>query len=400
MSFGTGLDLLVIVFLGLTAFAGLRRGLMMTVVGAAGFIAGAGLGLWLLPDWIATLLPDGPPIARPLLLVAGVLMLAMLAEELLVRLTAGLAQSLVRSPFGMVDAVLGAVLTVVVAAATTWFTAGVLRVVVPGELARGIGQSRVVAAIDALMPASTDSLLGGVKATLDEYGFPRVFSAIGAEPIRPVDPIDPSVSSLPAVRAASASVLRVDAQAPACSRSQEGTGWVYQKGLVVTNAHVVAGAKSVRVRAGNNSLSARVVAFDAQRDLAVLSVDGLKAAPLQMGRELEHGESAIVVGYPLGGPLRVDPARVREVLQARGDDIYGRSQVQREVYSLLATVQPGNSGGPLIAPDGTVSGVVFARSLDDQKTGYALTLDEARPVLSKVTKDSPMVGTGNCTAAH
>lgn len=399
MSLGTALDVVLVVFLALAGLAGLRRGLLVTVAAAVGFVAGALLALALLPDRIAGLVSGGSPLLRPLLLVLGLVVLATVAQTIGVRLVAGLAHRLGRSPLGALDAILGAALTLVVAAATTWFVAGTLRVVAPGELARGIGQSKVVAAIGAAMPASSEQVLGQVKAALDEYGFPRVFSSIGAEPIRSVPGADPAVALSPQIRAATSAVLRVDADASACSRSQEGTGWVYRPGLVATNAHVVAGAQGVRVSAGGRSLAARVVLFDPATDLAVLAVDGLTAAPLPLGRELSHGDSAVVAGYPLGGPLKVDAVRVREVLQARGADIYGREAVQREVYSLLAAVRPGNSGGPLLAPDGTVSGVVFARSLDDAQTGYALTLDTARPVLERASRTASAVGTGPCAAA-
>ncbi|WP_116112354.1 MarP family serine protease [Austwickia chelonae] len=397
MNVGVVLDILLLLLLASGALAGYRRGLLVTFVSAAGFLVGAALGLWLLPGYVALWVPDSPAAFRPAVLVGGTLFLALVVQGLFVKVVAQIAHGLDRSRLGVVDSVLGAVLTVVVTSATAWFTVGVLRVVVPGELARGIGQSRVVAAIDSAMPATSEQVLGEVKTTLDAYGFPRVFSTIGAEPIRPVAGVDPSVATSPAIQKAVNSVLRIDASAPACSRSQEGTGWVYSPGMVVTNAHVVAGSKNVRVRTGNSSLPAKVVAFDAKRDLAVLSVNNLRHQPLPLGRSLENGESAVVAGYPLGGPLKVDAARIREILEAHGDDIYGSSPVQRQVYSLLATVRPGNSGGPLLAPDGSVAGVVFARSLDDKETGYALTLEEARPVLKSVNRQSPEVSTGNCT---
>jgi len=399
VTFGTALDVVLLGFLALCALAGLRRGLLVTVVAAVGFVGGAALALWLLPDRIAELVTGGSPLLRPMLLVLGVVILATVVQTLAVRLVAGAARRLGTSALGALDALLGAVLTLAVAAATTWLLAGTLRVVAPGELARGIGQSRVVAGIGAAMPAGSDQLLGGLKARLDEYGFPRVFTSIDPEPIRPVPGVDAGVVATPQIRTAVSSVLRIDADAPSCSRSQEGTGWVYRPGLVVTNAHVVAGSQGVRVSVAGRSLPARVVVFDPRRDLAVLSVDGLAAAPLRLGAPLGHGDSAVIAGYPLAGPLKIEAARVREVLMARGNDIYGADRVQREVYSLLATVQPGNSGGPLLAPDGTVAGVVFARSLDDPQTGYAVTLAEARPVLDQAGRSAAAVGTGGCTAA-
>lgn len=85
-------------------------------------------------------------------------------------------------------------------------------------------------------------------------------------------------------------------------------------------------------------------------------------------------------------------------LEARGLDIYGRERVIREIYSLAATVQPGNSGGPLLDTEGRVVGVIFAKSLEDDSTGYALTLAEARPVLDQATSAGAAVDTGACVA--
>ena len=151
-------------------------------------------------------------------------------------------------------------------------------------------------------------------------------------------------------------------------------------GRVVTNAHVVAGmaAPQVRVHGTGRSYDARVVVFDPRRDLAVLAVPGLTAPPLALGRQLSRGDGAVVAGYPLDGPYRLDAARVRTVLDARGADIYGDPGTVREVYSLFARVQPGNSGGPLLSKTGAVVGIVFAKSLDDESTGYALTLTRRR----------------------
>jgi len=130
----------------------------------------------------------------------------------------------------------------------------------------------------------------------------------------------------------------------------------------------------------------------------VLSVPGLSLPPLQLGGEVRRGESAAVPGFPLDGPYRVVSARVRAQLDARGLDIYGRERVVREIYSLATTVQPGNSGGPLLDPQGRVVGVIFAKSLEDDTTGYALTLAEAKPVLDAAADAQSEVDTGACVA--
>ena len=186
--------------------------------------------------------------------------------------------------------------------------------------------------------------------------------------------------------------------AESCSRGQEGSGWVVGPQRVVTNAHVVAGvtAEHVRVQGTGRSYDARVIVFDPKRDLAVLSVPGLQAPALRQGPGLKRADGAIVAGFPLDGPYRLDPARVRDLLRATGADIYGNPGVVREIYSLFGKVEPGNSGGPLLSPSGEVVGIVFAKSLDDDQTGYALTLAEARPVLEAASSSFAPVNTGGC----
>ena len=199
---------------------------------------------------------------------------------------------------------------------------------------------------------------------------------------------------------AATSIVKITGVAASCNRGQEGSGWVVAPERVVTNAHVVAGTSSdhVRIQGTGRSYDASVVVFDPQRDLAVLSVPGLPAPALTQGPNLKRSDSAIVAGFPLDGPYRLDPARVRDTLTATGADIYGNPGAVREVYSLFARVEPGNSGGPLLSVSGEVVGIVFAKSLDDDQTGYALTLDEARPVLEAAGSAFSPVSTGGCAA--
>jgi S1-C subfamily serine protease len=202
------------------------------------------------------------------------------------------------------------------------------------------------------------------------------------------------------VQRAAAGVVKITGTARSCSRSQEGTGWVLKPGVVVTNAHVVAGVErpNVQPRGQGRSYPSRVVVFDPVRDLAVLNVEGLPAPALTLGTDVTADANASVAGFPLNGPYRVDPARVREVITARGEDIYGSGGSTRLVYSLNARVQPGNSGGPLLDTRGRVVGVVFAKSLDDDRTGYALTLAEAKPVLTAGLVPREPVSSGPCAA--
>ena len=397
----TVLDYLLLLLFISYAITGYRQGLVVSVLSLAGFLSGGALAMWLLPlainQWADL---DGSPLLRSVVLIAGVFILASAGQALFVALGGRLRQRIRIKPAQAFDAALGAVAVVVSAAVLVWFIAGALRGGAPAPLAKAIGESRVLRTIDSVVPPETSRLFAGFREVLDREGFPRVFEGIESERIAPVAPPDQSVAQTAGVRQAAGSVIKVTGVADACNRGQEGSGWVVARERVVTNAHVVAGMRSatLRIHGTGRSYTGRVVIFDPHRDLAVLSVPGLPAQPLRQGPDLGRGDSGVVAGFPLDGPYRLDAARVREVVQARGSDIYGQPGTSREVYSLYAQVRPGNSGGPLLSTDGRVVGVVFAKSLDDDRTGYALTMDEARPVLDAAPGASTPVDTGACVA--
>src|SRR5690606_4156525 len=192
------------------------------------------------------------------------------------------------------------------------------------------------------------------------------------------------------------SVVKVEGSAPQCSRRIDGSGFVYSPRHVMTNAHVVAGVKEPKVLVGGRSHAARVVLFDPQRDVAVLYVPSLRRPSLSFDDDGRSGASAVVAGHPEGGPLTVGSARIRSKENARGPDIYHRTETVREVYSIRATVRPGNSGGPLLTPRGDVYGVVFAAAVDDPQTGYVLTADEVGSAARKARGATGAVSTETC----
>jgi S1-C subfamily serine protease len=397
----TLLDYLLILLLVSYAVTGYRQGLVVSVLSLAGFLLGGALAMWLVPHLLeASTVLSSAPLVRSLLLIAGVFILASVGQAIAVYFGSRVRSHLRIKPAQTFDAALGAVAVVVSAAVLIWFIAGALRGGAPEPIARAIGESKVLGAIDRVVPPQTSRLFAGFREVLDREGFPRVFEGLGSEPIAPVTPPDPAVTQSAGVRAASASVIKVTGVAAACNRGQEGSGWVVSPGRVVTNAHVVAGMGSVtlRIHGTGRSYTGHVVIFDPTRDLAVIAVPGLPARALPQGQDLTRGGSGVVAGFPLDGPYTLEPARVREVVEARGSDIYGQPGTVREVYSLYAQVRPGNSGGPLLSTDGKVVGVVFAKSLDDPSTGYALTLNEARPVLDAASSASKPVSTGACVA--
>jgi S1-C subfamily serine protease len=397
----TVLDYVLIVLFISYAVTGYRQGLLVSVLSLAGFLSGGALAMWLVPlamnQWAQL---GSSPLLRSVILIAGVFILASIGQAVAVALGGRVRSTLRVKPAQVFDSVLGAVAVVLSAAVLVWFIAGALRGGAPAPIAKAIGESRVLQTIDRVVPPQTSRLFAGFREVLDREGFPRVFDGLQAERIAPVAPPDPAVAQTPGVREAANSVIKITGVAEACNRGQEGSGWVVAPDRVVTNAHVVAGMKSatLRIHGTGRSYTGRVVIFDAKRDLAVLAVPGLPAAPLRQGPDLARGDAGVVAGFPLDGPYRLDAARVREVVDARGSDIYGQPGTSREVYSLYAQVRPGNSGGPLLSPDGRVVGVIFAKSLDDTRTGYALTIGEARPVLDASAGASSPVDTGACVA--
>jgi len=194
-------------------------------------------------------------------------------------------------------------------------------------------------------------------------------------------------------------MVKVTGSAPDCRRKIEGSGFVFAPQHVMTNAHVVAGTRGpVTVELNGSRKSGKVVYFDPERDLAVVDVPGLTANALSWSTsQAESGADAVVVGFPLNGPFKAVSARIRDVTNVPARDIYDKNTVTREVYAIRSTVQSGNSGGPLLNPDGTLLGVIFAAALDDPETGFALTDSVARPVTTATATATTEVDTGPCT---
>lgn len=399
MSGSAVLDLVLFVMLGSYAVGGYRQGLVRSVFSIGGFLAGAAAGLMLLPRILSALgRTPGPGMASGLPAIIIVLVAAAIGQGVGAWLGQRLAGGIRHGPVRAVDGAVGAVVHVVIAATVVWFIAATVRPALPTGLSSAVSGSKILRAVDTVVPDPLGRLFAGVRNMLDAGGFPRVFTGLAPEPINPVDPPQAAVANGPAIRRASSSIVKVRGAAPACGRGQEGTGWVLSDHRVVTNAHVVAGvaSPSVQVLGQGPVLSATVVLFDPDTDVAVLDVPELTAPPLVRGTPLSRGDSAVVAGFPLDGPFNVQPARVRTVLAARGEDIYGSKDVTRNIYSLATRVRPGNSGGPLLDAAGRVVGVVFARSVEDEDTGYALTMAEVNDELAVGSRATQPVSTGAC----
>jgi S1-C subfamily serine protease len=310
-----------------------------------------------------------------------------------------LRESVPHGPLATADHAAGAVAGLLAVSLVIWFVAGAVRGTSSPALSRTVGASRVVQAIDGVVPGQFEGVAETFRAAVGDSTFPRVFAGVGRENIAPVSAPDPQVVSTAAVLKAKQSVVKITGEASSCGRGQEGSGVIIAPQRVITNAHVVAGVKNPRVQVGGTGelYRAKVVSFDPRRDLAVLRVPKLRTAPLATGTDLRRGDLAVVAGFPNDGPFHASAARVRSIVRAGGEDIYGRPGVVREVYSLYVNVQPGNSGGPVLNSSGQIVGIVFAKSLDDPTTGYALTLDESKAIIEAGSGLKTQVSTGGCT---
>ena len=400
MTGGIVLDIVLVLLLAAHASAMYRVGLVAGALSLAGLLGGGLLALWGLPRVLQEWAPvDGDPAVHAVLLIAGIFLAAMVGQQLGARVGARWRSWVTNRPARAVDSVLGAAGALVVGASLAWLAAGAVVGALPTTPAP-VADSRVLQGVDRAMPASADRVITGAYRSLDENGFPRVFTGVQPEEIRPVQPPEPGVTQGQGIEAAGDSVVKVTGMAAQCGRGQSGSGWVAAPQRVVTNAHVVAGVDrpSVQIGGTGRQYAATTVAFDPRRDVAVLAVPDLEAEPLPTGERQSHGDDVVAAGFPLGGPYHLEPGRIRDLVTARGAGIDGTPGVNREVYSINASVEQGNSGGPLLSPSGQVVGTVFAKSPTNVNTGYVLTLDETRPVVEEGVRAGESVDTGSCAA--
>jgi S1-C subfamily serine protease len=389
-------DVVLLVLGVLAVVAGYTNGAIRAAGSLVGLGCGIALGLLLAPTVVGWGVAYGLTGVTQRSIVAAVVILvcAGVVYAIAAGVAALLGKVLRHGPIRWLDSLVGAVLGGLTWAVVVWLVAGFAMSTSLATVVQAASSSRVVATLNGIAPLPSSAVLGAMDDALASAGLPKVFE--GDESIKTISAPDESVPA--AVAGAAPSVVTILASKPACGVDSEGSGWVVQRGRVVTNAHVVAGASSIVVQeSGSGAVDrATLIAFDPSRDLAVLDVTGLNAPALDIGQDLASGAQAYAVGYPGNGPFTVSPQRVRDQLVARGTDIYQSGSVERSIYSLRGTIRPGNSGGPLLDTSGAVVGVVFARSTVDPDTGYALTLAELRPVLSSV--GSAPISSGACSA--
>jgi S1-C subfamily serine protease len=389
------IDFILLIVMVWYAVSGYRQGLAVGALSLGGFLGGALLAMMVVPAFTQGLAAG---LQRSFIVLVAVLLLAWLGQLAGALVGAKVRDQLTFRPAQVVDQLLGALAGLVSVALVIWFVGGALRASPSPTIARAVASSRVLSAVDGVVPDKLTTLANSFRDAVAGSTFPRVFAGVAPERILPVAPPDAGAMPSSVLSQARRSIVKITGEARSCSRGQEGSGFVFATERVATNAHVVAGVRTPSVQAGGvgRRYEARVVLFDPKRDIAVLAVPGLKLPALRVGHNLGGGDAAVVAGFPRNGPFAASPARVRTVVQASGEDIYGKPGVARQVYSLYAEVEPGNSGGPLLAVDGALAGIVFAKSLDDSSTGYALTLEESRSDLAAGGRATSRVSTGGC----
>jgi S1-C subfamily serine protease len=374
----TRLDWIVLAVIFFTALLGLWQGFTIGVLSVLGLIAGALIGARLAPH----LLPDGAESPyTPLVALAGAAGFAILFE--LLGSTAGAAvRRRLPEALQTVDSVGGLAFGVLAGLVLVWLMAAVA-LQLPGQqdLRREVQRSAVLRRLNEIVPPRS-----ALRALARVDPFPSITG-----PVPPVGPPDPSVLRAAGVRRAAPSVVRV--LGTACGLGVSGSGWVVSPGLVVTNAHVVAGERDTTIDSVNAPpLPAQAVAFDSKNDVAVLRVSGGLNAPPLTQAEPREGQSAAIMGFPENQPLTVRPARLGRTVTVLSEDAYGHGPVTRRITSFRGLVRPGNSGGPLVDSSGRVVGTVFASRIHGS-VGYAVPTDLVDDALADA--DRP-VSTGDC----
>ncbi len=387
-------DVLILIFFITALMRGVELGLVRQAGSTLGLVSGLFIGAFIQGKVIHLVHTPGSKALLALVVIVGtVTIFAILGEYVGAALKLRLIKTKVRG-LDKADRVIGSAVSGATLLLIIWLAASIFASAPSGWLQGQLKNSVVIAQLSKSLP-STPNVVARLGHLIDPNSFPEVFT--GLEPKIDTDQPLPSIGELdPAVAKVRASVVKVQGQG--CGGISQGSGFVADPGLVITNAHVIAGVAEPLVIDGQGTHRTTVIGFDPNLDIAVLRVNNLAGAPLQFESSIQpDGTSGATVGYPGGGDLTADPAAVIESFKALGRNIYNQGETAREVYSIKGNVHPGSSGGPLIDKDGDVIGVIFAESTSYEGVGYALVSDEVVQDLNLAKDRGTVVGTGGCT---
>lgn len=384
------LDFLLLAVAILYGVTGWFRGFVVNVSEVIGLVGGSIIGITSAPIVFDRFWPSGPIWA-----ISFVLIMALLGQYFMRTITRGLVPSSATGNF--VNRSGGLVISVAGVLVAAWALGYALaRADVPG-IATVARDSRVLAAVDSVMPDRASDALRTFSDHLANDVLPTYLQPFEREIIEHVDPPDRRVLAGESVQAAAASIVKVAGYSRCTRLGATGSGFMIAPNRVMTNAHVVSGVDDPAVTINGVAHAATVVYFDPRVDVAVLDVPGAHEVALEAAPKIgSRGDDAVVMGFPGGGPFDAEPARIRNVVKLRGSDIYDREDVVRESFSLRSLVRAGNSGGPLLSLDGKVLGMVFASSITDMNTGYALTANQIAQGWSRGLSATESVETMGC----
>lgn len=374
--------------------AGWRQGGFASLLSAIGIFAGLIVGLGVAP----MVLQITDQVGIRFLLALGMLILLIGLGQLLGSALGHAIRDRMRTKSGQrVDSSVGAVLMSVFSLVLIWLIATPMATALTNDLGKGLRESAILREVNKVMPDQLTQLPRSISGMLNESGLPPVMMPWEEGTSVDVEAPNIEVADQAMVQEVRPSVVHVIADADGCRRRMMGSGFVTADNYVVTNAHVVAGTQTAYVDTVLGIKEARVVYYNPDVDIAVLRAEDLGLEPLPwVDSPAQTGDDAVVMGFPHSGPFTANAARVRERVNIAGPDIYSNNRVEREAYILRGTIVQGNSGGPLIAPDGSVLGLVFGASVDDDETGYAITAEEVRAHIGDVTRFKNSVDTQQC----
>jgi S1-C subfamily serine protease len=386
------LDWLLLLLVAAYALSGYWQGFVTGAFATAGLLLGGLLGIWLAPIALGN---ADPSIWVSLGALFIVILAASLGQALLQYAGAQLRDKITWQPARAVDAVGGAVLSALAVLIVAWALGVAISGSRIGQVTPMVRESAVLAKVNAALPKSAANLLQAFNDVVGTTFFPRYLEPFAPERIVEVDAGPERLLTDPDITRSNESVLKVRGSND-CGRGVEGTGFLYAPDRLMTNAHVVAGVDDPEVEIGEESVDAEVVYYNPDLDVAVLAVESGSAATLSFDTDHRGGDGVAIVGYPQDGPFDIQTGRIRSQQRLRSPDIYGDGTVIREVFSLRGLVRPGNSGGPILDSDGDVAGVVFAASVTDDETGYALTAAQVLDSADEGRANTDEVSTGDC----
>ena len=385
-------DLVAVLVIVVAALAGVRTGALPQVGGITGAVAFLLIALYAAP-WLVDFTRGVEPLARAMVVLGAIIGTVGVGQTLGSAAGHAVATRIGHGVLSSVERGVGGAIGVAQAILIIWLAGGLLAAGPFPALGRAASTSFAVRTLDVVLPPPTE-VVGEISGALDASGLPDVF--VGLEPLpQPSLDVPSSAQATALAKVAALSTARISSRA--CSSLVSGTGALIAPGYLVTNAHVVAGARTIRAAIGNTIVDATPVLFDPELDVALLYVPELSGRTLRFAsRDPVRGDLGAALGYAGGGSLVVLPAAVSGAYPATGRDIYNTGRVTRNILELRAAIQPGDSGGPLILQDGTIGGLVFAESRTDPGVGYALTPTSVAGRIASSLALTTSVSVGSC----